>query len=71
MNHHDRENLKFLLSASPETLKDWYEKVDPEDHEYAMELIKTFQAELMVKDLEKIDEETTDFTEARQILAQF
>lgn len=71
MNYHDRENLKFLLTATPETLKDWYDKVDPEDHEYAMHLIKTHHSEVIIEQLEKIDRETTDFTEARKILAQF
>lgn len=70
MNQHDRDNLRFLLTASPETLKDWYDKVDYEDHIYALELIKTYSAELMVEELESSDD-VEDLTEANKILAKF
>jgi hypothetical protein len=70
MNQHDKDNLRFLLSASPETLKDWYDKVGSEDHEYAMELIHTYKAELIVAELESSDN-VEDLTEANKILARF
>lgn len=39
MNKHDRKNLEFLLNADRDTLRDWYDSVDEDDHEYAMELL--------------------------------
>ena len=46
MNEHDRSNLKFLLNASAETLKDWWDKVDEDDHQYAQELLAMAALEL-------------------------
>ena len=46
MNEHDRSNLNFLLYSNAEVLHDWYEKMGPEDHEYAQELLIMYSAEL-------------------------
>lgn len=46
MNQRDKENLNFLLNASPETLKDWYESVEEDDHIYAQELLESYRQEL-------------------------
>lgn len=32
-------NLQFLLNASEEVLKDWYNVVDEDDHKYASSLM--------------------------------
>lgn len=39
MDENDRMNLHFLLNADEETLKDWYIKVDENDHKYASSLL--------------------------------
>jgi hypothetical protein len=49
MNQHDRDNLKFLLTASRETLQDWYNKMDEDDLLYAMELLDAYSKELDVR----------------------
>lgn len=49
MNEHDRENLQFLLNAGEETLRDWYSKVDEDDHEYASEIMTMYSEELAIK----------------------
>lgn len=49
MNNHDRDNLRFLLTASKETLQDWYSKMDEDDYKYAMELLEAYSRELDVK----------------------
>ena len=46
MNKHDRDNLEFLLNATPEVLEDWYNQMDDDDIEYAVELIEAAQVEL-------------------------
>ena len=46
MNDHDRQNLNFLLTASPEVIADWYSKVDQDDHVYAQELLAMAALEL-------------------------
>lgn len=46
MNDHDKENLNFLLTASPEVLKDWYDSVEEDDHMYAQELLAMYSEEI-------------------------
>lgn len=46
MNDHDRQNLMFLLTIDEPTFKDWYNKMDSEDHEYAQELLAMYSQEL-------------------------
>lgn len=46
MNQHDRDNLQFLLTASPEVIKDWYSKMDSDDIDYAYELLAAYSREL-------------------------
>lgn len=52
MNDHDRDNLKFLLTASPEVIKDWYSKMDLDDIDYAYELLAAYSRELDSQALE-------------------
>ncbi len=49
MNQHDRDNLEFLLNASPEVLEDWYNQMDDDDIEYAFELLTQLKEELDAK----------------------
>lgn len=45
-NADDRENLKFLINASNETIKDWYKTCTDDDIAYAQELMNAFALEL-------------------------
>lgn len=67
MNDWDRQNLEFLLNASPEVLKDWYDKMDADDHEYASELLDMYDKELKLK-VALLKDEVTDIAEASRIL---
>ena len=72
MNEHDRSNLNFLLNASAETLKDWYEKMDEDDHLYAQELLAMAALELKEQALElRVEAELAldpKFTLANQLI---
>lgn len=46
MNEHDRLNLAFLLGASEEVLRDWYNTVSDDDRLYASELLNAYSQEL-------------------------
>lgn len=70
MNQHDKDNLQFLLNSTPDTLKDWFESVDQDDHEYAMELIKLHTSEIIVHNLELADD-VTDLSKAQKVLAKY
>jgi hypothetical protein len=56
MNQHDRDNLNFLLSIDNGTFKDWYNKVDQDDRQYARELLNTYSIELKERSLELLVE---------------
>ena len=46
IDDHDRANLDFLLTATPEALKEWSETVTQDDLDYAQELLDAYQLEL-------------------------
>jgi hypothetical protein len=46
MNDHDRQNLNFLLTASPKVIAEWMSVVDQDDIDYAHELLAMAALEL-------------------------
>lgn len=48
-NQHDRDNLKFLLSADEACLKDWHAQADEDDLLYARELLDAYAEELKLR----------------------
>jgi hypothetical protein len=46
MNEHDRQNLNFLLTASPAVIAEWMSVVDQDDVDYAHELLAMAALEL-------------------------
>ncbi len=71
MNDYDRENLNFLLNASPEVLEDWYENVSEDDHEYAQELLSAFGEELKLRNSFNATEKVQDTTDAENVLRKY
>jgi hypothetical protein len=80
MNPHDKENLKFLMSVSPEVLRDWYNTVSQEDVDYAMELLAYASDELDRTALvqaatecinRSLDDENLDCSAAKTLLSKF
>ena len=75
MNQHDRENLMFLLTASKETLQDWYEQMGEDDYKYAMELLAAYSQELDTRAAlmeDRVPKARKDpYPEARAVLAKF
>lgn len=67
MNDYDRSNLEFLLNASPDVLKDWYDRVDQDDHLYAEELLAIYSKELEVK-AALLNDDVHDISQAVTIL---
>lgn len=49
MTEHDRDNLNFLLKASEEGFKEWYENASADDLAYANELLEQFAEEVYEK----------------------
>lgn len=73
MNEHDLKNVYFLLNADTETLAEWYAMTTDDDHEYACEIMKAYQAELNVKlELIRLSEfQTQDTQLANSILDRY
>lgn len=73
MNEHDRSNLDFLMSLKTQAQwQDWADHCDADDFVYAMELLKTAQAELIVEEIEaREQDEELDLTEATAVLSKY
>lgn len=46
MNQNDHDNLRFLLTADPVTLRDWYNKCSNDDLIYANHLLDLYKTQL-------------------------
>ena len=70
MNKYDRENVEFLLSIDSATVKDWYDKMDSDDIEYATEIMNQYSAELAVKCI-LLNDDVEDISTAVELLKKF
>jgi len=70
MNDWDRNNLHFILDSDEATLEDFYSWATEDDLVYALNLVRTAVAELMVQEAELMDQ-VEDFAEANLVLKQF
>ncbi len=66
MNQHDRDNLDFLINASPEVIQDWYNKVEDDDILYAFELLEMAREELIEQQIAG-----SDLSDARAIISKY
>jgi hypothetical protein len=72
MNEHDRDNLRFLLSADKSTMDQWYQTVSEDDVEYALELLQVHRTELELREFDLIDAEAEqDLSQAQAVLSRF
>ena len=80
MNPHDKKNLEFLMSATPEILREWYAQVSQDDVDYATELLAYASAELeriaLVQAAKEcinrsLDKENLDCSTAKTLLSKF
>jgi hypothetical protein len=66
MNQRDRDNLDFLLNASPEIIQDWYNKVEDDDILYAFELLEMAKEELIEQQMAG-----SDLSDAKAIILKY
>lgn len=66
MNQRDKDNLDFLLNASPEVIQDWYNTVEDDDILYAFELLEMAKEELIEQQMVG-----NDLSEARAIISKY
>ena len=70
MNDWDRNNLHFILDSDEATLEDFYSWATEDDLTYALSLVRTAIAELIVQETELMDG-VEDLSQARDVLAKF
>lgn len=70
MNDHDKHNLDFLLSISPDVLADWFEQADDDDINYAFELLARAKSDMLLRLIE-LEDSVEDLSEAKQFLQKF
>lgn len=68
MNKHDRDNLKFLMTISPETFSDWLDQASKDDIDYALEIIKQHKTELIMYALSVSDLNVDDVSDAKKVI---
>jgi len=68
MNAHDRQNLEFILSMTPDQMLEFFEDMPQDDILYAIEIIQLAKCEAIIKKLEIIESAETDYSEARAVL---
>jgi hypothetical protein len=74
MNDWDKDNLNFLMTISPELLKDFLQVMNGDDVAYAMELLRTAKAEILVESMEyeeSYNQHDEEFSEASAVLNKF
>jgi hypothetical protein len=76
MNEHDKSNLEFLLTADAAVIRDWAQKINPDDILYAQELLLQHAADLRERSREILVEAEmarmdNSYELARDYLAKF
>lgn len=64
MNDHDRDNLRFLLTASEESLAEWYKILTPDEMDYALDLVQMAYVELIDQAVDTL----TEYSDANIVL---
>jgi hypothetical protein len=67
----DLANLRFLLHASEDVLKEWYETTSHDDRVYAKELLQAYSTELTIKAVLLGDPDVADLTLATDSLKKY
>jgi hypothetical protein len=66
MDKQDRDNLDFLLNATPEVIRDWYNTMDDDDIVYAFELLEMAKEELIEQQMAG-----TDLSDVRALILKY
>ena len=56
MDNFDQQNLEFLINTSDEDLEDFFNEIDDDDLEYAIELLRSHMNQIILKILALQDE---------------
>jgi hypothetical protein len=68
MNHHDLNNLNYILNLSANEMQTWLDAQTPDDLHYAWEIIRSRTAEMIVEEMDLDELEDTDLTQANTLI---
>ena len=71
-NDWDRDNLNFLLNASPSVMAEWNAQADEDDLEYARELLDAYAEEMRLEAKDLLIEATMslmfEYPDAKRVI---
>ena len=71
-NDWDRDNLNFLLKATPDVMADWDAQADEDDRAYAQELLDAYAEELRLEAKDLLIEATMslmfEYPDAKRVI---
>jgi hypothetical protein len=71
-NDWDRDNLNFLLNASPDVMAEWNAQADADDLDYARELLDAYAEEMRLEAKDLLVESKMalmfDFPDAKRVI---
>jgi hypothetical protein len=70
MTDQDKENLRFLLESTPESLHVWFQDQNEDDIEYAQGLLDVAAEELRIRSIDLIISAKPSYTEAKAALSK-
>jgi hypothetical protein len=71
MNDKDLNNLNFILNVDDASFDDWLNQASDDDIDYALQLIQQARKDYTMKELELLDLEELDLTEANNVISRF
>lgn len=71
-NDWDRDNLNFLINATPDVIAEWDAQADEDDREYAQELLDAYAEELRLQAKDLLIEATMslmfEYPDAKRVI---
>jgi hypothetical protein len=68
VNRHDLDNILFILNLDPDEISQWLNTLSVDDMRYALEIIQSRTAEMIVEEMDLDDQEEMDLTQAKALI---
>lgn len=68
MNQHDLDNLLFILKLDSKQISNWLNTLSEDDMRYALEILQSRTAEMIVEEMDLDDQEEMDLTQANVLI---
>jgi len=68
VNRHDLDNILFILNLDPDEISQWLNTLSVDDMRYALEIIQSRTAEMIVEEMDLDDQEEMDLTQGNALI---